>query len=130
MANPIVFSAYKTHGGIAAGNYIGDYDKFLTSYGNTFDLASGIFTAPRGGSFEFFAAMYQDNNNANSIQVQKNDAAEIEFYSSYHDSDTVSFNWIMVLKEGDTVRMKVNNGDFYCGSYYGCIFNGKFIRQS
>ena len=128
MANPIVFSAYKNSGTISAGNYIGDYGKFLTNYGNSFDLASGIFTAPRGGSFEFFAATYQNYpSHANTIQVYKNDMAEVEFYSN-SDSDTLSFNWIMVLQEGDTVRMKVKQGAFACGSYYGCIFNGKFIR--
>ena len=73
--------------------------------------------------------IYHIRGIGNSIAVEKNGIAELEYYSGGY-YDTLTFSWIMNLQKGDTIQMKVTRGLFACGSYVGCIFNGKFIRQS
>ena len=132
IATPIVFSAYKTSGSYTDGQYIDGYDKFLTNYGNTFGLSTGIFTAPKQGVFEFFTATYHYGNS--HLLVEKNNISEMDFFSRDSSEDTLSISWIMALQQGDTVRLKVGRfGNFGCGSdgatQSGCIFTGKFIRD-
>ena len=68
------------------------------------------------------------------LSVEKNNVKELEFIQSDDYETTLSFSWIMELKQGDTVRLKVSyanqsNKGLYCTENYNCIFNGKFIRH-
>lgn len=134
MYGPIVFSAYKNSGSRAgAGSYLDDFDKFLTNQGNAFVLSDGIFTAQRTGTYEFSVSARDDFfREYSTISVEKNGVDELEF-SNYENSDrhysddTLTFNWIMELKQKDIIRLKVTAGSFFFGSNSGCIFNGKYI---
>ena len=43
MYDPIVFSAYKTSGGsVTVGNYLDNFDKFLTNQGNAFVKGNSV----------------------------------------------------------------------------------------
>ena len=65
------------------------------------------------------------------ISVEQNGVDELTFLtwekSSDYSDDTLTFNWIMELKQKDIIRIKVTAGRFNCGSLSGCIFNGKYI---
>ena len=132
MYGPIVFSAYKTSGTFATGSYLDDFDKFLTNQGNAFVLSDGIFTAQRTGTYEFSVSAFHIINGYSRISVEKNGISELKFSTwentggDYSD-DTLTFSWIMELKQKDIIRLKVTDGRFYCGSPNGCIFNGKYI---
>ena len=77
MYDPIVFSAYKTSGGsVTVGNYLDNFDKFLTNQGNAFVLSDGIFTAQITGAYEFsVSARYYFSSGYNTISVEKNGVA-------------------------------------------------------
>ena len=90
----VVFSAYrKSFVYYKNGVYIKDFDGFLANYGNNFDLASGIFTAPEPGMYEFsFTIIHRVIITPNltkeraplqglKLQVWKNDVMELSFYS-------------------------------------------------
>ena len=129
MYGPIVFSAYKNSGGIEEGNYFDNFDKFLTNQGNAFVLSDGIFTAQRTGTYEFsVSARYYFSSGYSTISVEKNGVDELKFSnhekSDDYSYDTLTFSWIMELKQKDIIRLKVTAGAFYT---YGCIFNGKYI---
>jgi len=134
MANPIVFSAIKDFGGTSSGSYISSYTKFLTNHGNAFSLSTGIFTAPRAGVYEFYSSTYGYDNGAHTIAVQKNNIDELKFKMYLTDkginNDNLSFDWMMKLEQGDTVRLKATSGQFYCSSTAACVFNGKYIRKN
>ena len=69
MNNITVFSAYKDDAVIPTGNYVSGYNKIFANYGNSFDTSSGIFTVPKSGYFEFFAATYCNNGNNGNLCV-------------------------------------------------------------
>ena len=132
-----MFSAHKTSGSYFTGDYLDSYDEFLIDYGNSFDPTTGTFRAPKAGVYEFSAATYHDaSESRNDISVEKNGQTELVFHSftagttdMTTDTDTLSFDWAMVLQPGDLVQLKVIGGAFRCQSYAGCTFNGKFIRK-
>ena len=117
------------------GNYLTGFDGFLTNYGSCFDLVNGIFTPSRQGVYEFSAAIFQASLGINTLIVEKQGTKVLEFYGSYGNVDdiynTLSFTWIMDLKQGETVRLRVSEyGEFVSDAYDPWIFNGKFIRNS
>ena len=99
IPNPIVFSAFKNDGkNFYAGDYLNNYDGFNTNYGNSFDLASGIFTSPRKGMFEFFAATVHADIGLNSLMVEKNNIkawyVRKTIEKVYTDLAAYKFSWI------------------------------------
>ena len=137
ISNPIVFSAFKTAGKrYYTGDYLDNYDGFLTNYGNSFSLESGIFTSPRQGIFEFSASVAHAYGviGYNSLWIERNNMefGILQFNSDAKTSgggDTLSFSWIMELQQGDTIRLKVSAGEFEAYYEYNWTFNGKFIRD-
>ena len=89
IANPVLFSALKTSGVHHAGSYINSFTKFLSNHGNVFDLATGIFRAPRSGVFEFSASMVYDESGLTipltfTIHVEKNNIRELVISAYKH----------------------------------------------
>ena len=134
MYDDVIFSAYKADSTyIENGHYFEGFSGYLTNIGNNFELSNGTFTAPRKGIYEFSAAASDNYNTHSSLTVQHNDADVVSFWTgSGSIYDALSFNWIMELQQGDTVRLKNTGGLFYCGSGVTnriCIFSGKLINN-
>ena len=131
MYDDVIFSAYKRDGTyIHIDEYFEGFGGYLTNIGNNFELSNGTFTAPRNGIYEFSAAafgyVFEDNS---GITIHHNDADVLSFWT--YNFDTLSFSWIMELKEGDTIRLRNTGGTFYCAfgtTSPNCIFNGKLIN--
>ena len=134
MYDDVIFSAYKADSTyIENGHYFEGFSGYLTNIGNNFELSNGTFTAPRKGIYEFSAAAFgNDSDNYSSLTVQHNDANVVSFWTGADSKhDTLSFNWIMDLQQGDTIRLRNTRGIFYCSAgvtNYNCIFNGKLIN--
>ena len=137
ILNPIVFSAYKSsNSDYSSREYIKDFNGFLTYHGTCFDLASGIFTTPRPGVYEFSAAVTHVNRGYNLLIVEKSNGEVLKFGTTDTSAvdgdggDILSFSWIMELNQGETVRLRVGEyGAFGSDTNFNCIFNGKFIRN-
>ena len=133
MYEDAIFSAYKNDSTyIETNGYFEGFGGYLTNIGNNFELSNGTFTAPRKGIYEFSAAATGYDNSYSRLTVQHNDADVVSF-STYGNYDTLSFNWIMDLQQGDTIRLRNTHGRFRCesgvnGYKYDCIFNGKLIN--
>ena len=117
---------------VSSGNYWTGFDGFLTNYGSCFDLVNGIFTPSRQGVYEFSAAIFQASLGINTLIVEKQGTKVLEFYGNYGSIfDTFSFSWIMELKQGETVRLRVgDSGTFNSFSNANWVFSGKYIRDS
>ena len=104
-----------------------------------FNLASGIFTTPKPGMYEFSFAVRHTFKGYARLQVWKNDVNELEIFSAAEtpsgNDDTLSATWVMTLQKSDTIRLKADNsGDengltFRCTSGANCVFNGKYVRS-
>ena len=130
MYNDIIFSAYKNDDHyIMHGNYMGGFSGFLTNFGNGFLLPNGIFTAPRTGIYEFSVDAHAYSTNIAILTVQHNGANELSFHTQNVSYGSLSFSWIMELKQDDTVRIYVQDGYVYCGDVYNCVFSGKLIKN-
>ena len=136
IRNPLVFSAFKNdRGSASSGEYIRNFNGFLTNYGNSFSLTSGIFTSPRQGVFEFSTAIHHYTRKySNTLVIEKSNSKVLEFeaYAEPNNSngDTLSFSWIIDINQGETIRLKVgNNGKFEAYADSNWVFNGKFIRN-
>ena len=117
----------------SSGNYLTGFDGFLTNYGSCFDLVNGIFTPSRQGVYEFSASIFQYSSVVmqNTLIVEKQDTKVLEFYGDYGSTqDTLSFAWILELKQGETVRLRVGSGEFDAFDNGNWVFSGKYIRDS
>ena len=134
MYDDVIFSAYKNDSAyIETNGYFEELSGYLTNIGNNFELSNGTFTAPRKGIYEFSAAATGYDNSYSSLTVQHNDADVVSFWTGPNSlSDTLSFNWILELQQGDTIRLRNTRGTFYCYSAVtnsNCIFSGKLINN-
>merc|ERR1712150_72396 len=117
----------------SAGNYIDTFDGFFTDYGSSFNVDTGIFNAPRDGTYGFSSSIFYVGDTYNIIAVEKNEEQELSFRAeteNYQDDGTLTFDFMMDLKKNDKIRLKVEHGDFNCGSNSNCVFNGRFIREN
>ena len=120
------------------GDDINGFDGFLAgNYGSSIDLASGIFTTPNPGIYEFSFAMYHSYKPPACIKIWKNDVEELSFYSyaegNNSNDDTLSATWLMTLQKNDRIKLKAygisGSHLFVCAPGQNCVFNGKYIRS-
>ena len=133
LQNVVVFSAFCKSGGYAGGSYLYFLDVYVNN-GNTYDLSSGIFTAPKPGVYEFSASVnrWGDSVDWARVGIEKNNANELTFGAYARETNdntgTLSFTWIMQLNQADTIRLKALQ-EIWCTSNANCVFSGKFIRS-
>ena len=144
----VIFSAFKSSGGMHDGNYLQMFSGFNANHGDSFSLSSGIFKAPFKGTFQFsFAGKYETRNHdsdevcvENGIHVMKNNelintftaysaGAEYENYVNGY----LTFDFSIDLEPNDEIRLKVkgtnNSGfSFESANDYHIVFSGKYIR--
>ena len=131
---PVVFSAYANIDGkyFNKDTYVKGFDGFKVKYGNGFDLNTGIFTTPINGIYEFSFALYHYEKGYSQIQIEKNNAKELIFYSNSDsddsNDDTMSATWYMKLFKNDKIQLKVLGHTFYASSVANAAFNGKYLR--
>ena len=114
------------------GAWILSYDKFLSNFGDAFNLGTGVFTTPKSGVYQFSATAEHRDNYSNYMIVEKNNQEVMKFRdydAGNQDDGTLTFNFILTLQRGDSIRLKVTGGYFSCGNAVTCTFNGHFIRE-
>ena len=47
---------------------------------------------------------------------------------NFHGIDTISFSFQLKLKNGEKVRLFVQQGVLQCWHFSNCVFNGRFVR--
>ena len=127
--NQIIFSAWSNkEEQIPAPNYI-NFDHFYITNGDYFDLASGVFTAPVKGTYEFTMTGHAYSNKNCYIQILKNEVEMQEIYTGNY-FDAASTTLIMPLNINDKVRLKVRA--YTCHSDDGKYrtFSGKLLEIS
>ena len=130
------YQAIRTAGHVTAGNYI-NFNSVNYDPGNDYTPASGTFTAPVDGFYEFSMWTIGNDSGSNRFNLRKNNAdmngsgsgavaLRLPGYSNYNWGQ---FTYQIELVAGDTIRWYVQEGSAYGTSgnnYTGC--QGRLIH--
>ena len=125
----IMFSVYSDKSeDIAAGNYV-DFDHTWVNNGNHFSLSNGAFIAPIHGNYEFSFSGHSYVGIYAQIQVLKN-GNKVQEFRTMDDAhlDNISPTWIIELKAGDEIRLRVSYGSLHSDSSSYRTFSGKLLE--
>ena len=127
------FGASSTKNVNLANNEVVKFDKVWTNIGNGYNSSSGVFTAPRGGVYQFSCSAMTGHGKTLRIHLMKNDQRTVSLYpgNSGHNMGTLSM--VLELKKGDRVYIKhpgSGHNSLYSESEYNySMFSGYFISQ-
>ena len=139
---PVLFSAYssRTSESITGSGENLIFEDILVNSGNAYNPTTGVFQAPLNGIYEFSFSCYHDfKSPKNVVEVMKNGRMELAIQGSsmlgWHDgieSDkglNFGSNWMMSLKKGDRINLRVSMGTVFSAKHANKIFTGKFLIQ-
>lgn len=109
------------------------YNTVECNIGNAFSQATGIFTAPVNGTYQFSVIVCTRHQTWGSIQILMNQQAvqSINNYNGKTSQTTVSGMIILQLTKGDQVQIKQHytTGGYLYNNYCGNQFNGALIYK-
>lgn len=116
-----------------ATNEVVKFDKVWTNIGNGYDSSSGVFTAPRGGVYQFSCSAMTASNKTLRLHLMKNDQRTVGLYPGQSGHNMGTLSMVLQLKKGDRVYMKhPTSGENSLYSESGSnfsMFSGYFISQ-
>ncbi len=106
----------------------------ILNIGNSLDGASGVFTVPVAGNyqFSFYSVGIGDSNGVCSVWVILNGHDKLRFsqlIAPNQGYNQISPTWQMELKTGDKIHMQTNQGSFYTDSTHYPIFIGELVSE-
>jgi len=116
-----------------ANNEVVKFDKVWTNIGNGYDSSSGVFTAPRGGVYQFSCSAMAYFGKTLRLHLMKNDQQTVSLYPGNVGHNMGTLSMVLELKKGDRVYIKhpaSGGNSFYSesGSNFS-MFSGYFISQ-
>ncbi|XP_033762467.1 hibernation-associated plasma protein HP-27-like [Pecten maximus] len=131
VGNDIAFTVKATNNGnVDLSPGVGGVVKFrteITNYGNAFDLATGVFTAPVDGMYLFSASMYNVFAGQKlDTDIQKNGVPEVNMYCSASiQYSACSATVVLRLATGDRIWISDNSGKLvdHDSSFMGVLLN-------
>jgi hypothetical protein len=123
----IAFDAYRTSEYTTARTVI-PYDAFEMQVGGGMNLATGVFTAPIVGVYQFTGTWrdWYTSDNAN-VKIRKNGAVIARTYSHTADDNSFGMTVLLSLAKGDTVESYLEDGRVYSSSDRLVHFTGHLI---
>ena len=115
-----------------AHNEVAKFDKVWTNIGNGYDASSGVFTAPRGGVYQFSCSAMTASSKTLRLHLMKNDQRTVSLYPGQTGHNMGTLSMVLELKKGDRVYMKQVGSENSLYSESGsnfCMFSGYFISQ-
>ncbi|XP_063442218.1 complement C1q tumor necrosis factor-related protein 3-like [Mytilus trossulus] len=124
--NPAFFATEKEHINLGS-NTIVKFDTVKTNIDNGYDVITGVFTAPRAGTYEFSENFISGNTNFLELNLMKNNEFIVRGHAAQAMSTAGSLRAIVELNDGDRIYIKhprssgVLHGDHYS------MFSGHLI---
>ena len=127
------FGASSTKNVNLASNEVAKFDKVWTNIGNGYDASSGVFTAPRGGVYQFSCSAMTNSGKTLRLHLMKNDQQTVSLYPGNSGYNMGTLSMVLELKKGDRVYIKHPGSGYnslYSESEYNySMFSGYFISQ-
>lgn len=99
--------------------------------GASYNVGSGIFTAPHSGVYTFTVSVYSDAGAAGnllsagaSLQVNNQPVAASKDQNRYDQEDSATIAVVLQLKAGDQVAVKLPKGCLLCDDSFYNTFSG------
>ena len=127
------FGASSTKEVNLASNEVAKFDKVWTNICNGYDASSGVFTAPRGGVYQFSCSAMTNSGKTLRLHLMKNDQRTVSLYPGQSGYNMGTLSMVLELKKGDRVYIKqggTSEDSLYSepGSNFS-MFSGYFISQ-
>ena len=127
------FGASSTKNENLDNNEVVKFDKVWTNIGNGYDSSSGVFTAPRGGVYQFSCSAMTLSGKTLRLHLMKNDQRTVSLYPGTSGHNMGTLNMVLELKKGDRVYIKHlgsgSNSLYSEAGYNYSMFSGYFISQ-
>ncbi|XP_071177840.1 heavy metal-binding protein HIP-like [Mytilus edulis] len=104
------------------------FDKVWLNTGNAYDKNTGVFTAPRGGRYQFSATvMSSEKQGTVHCAMKKNNMTHLNIFGGENFS-AGTVNCVLALQKGDHVKIVWTNGQGVYGGHWS-VFSGYFIGE-
>lgn len=113
------------------------YKNVFLNLGAGYNLATGVFTAPRAGVYTFAVSVYSDAgapnfllNSCASLQVNNQQVAASKDQNTFDQEDSATIAVVLQLKAGDQVAVKLPKGCLLCDESHYNTFSGFLLYLS
>ena len=101
------FTAYRNTPQPVDSNTVLVFDKTWTNSGNAYNPSTGIFTVKIAGLYHFGATIMSSNDGKTMfVSLYKGNSKIASSFANNNGYETLSFDLVLRLEEGDTVSIK------------------------
>ena len=105
--------AVKSSGSTSSGKTL-IFNHIISNVGNGYNPSTGVFTAPRSGTYVFYVAAVEYSTYYLSLDIVINSAAKVRLVGYNSASYQTGTNMVaQFLRRGDDVRVKHSSGKHY-----------------
>ena len=126
----IMFSAYKDNP--SQIEFTGDlvYNHEVENVGQHLDLKTGIFKSPLEGSFQFTFSGSGFTSGEDYVGVYVNDERRFVIYENDDTYSSMSYTWVLSLKENDQVHLRTQSGGLLINPNIMFTFTGFLLKSA
>ena len=101
------------------------FDSATINTGGVLNTETGTFTSSQAGNYAFSLAAFSSNKDV-YIHIYKNQQFEFHVVdlNDKGNGNNLAYYWMDTLQRGDTIKLKVGNGELHSDSVNFIIFNG------
>ena len=138
----VIFAAVRKSGDIKKGQTI-TYDTMIANYGDTMDGENGLFTAKKSGLYMFtFSTVTSGTEGRVKINILVNGANKFVIDDAENGSGeglkgqrNISYSWMLVMAQDDTISMNIYNGNKEWVGLHVCSedwihFTGQLLKHT
>ncbi|VDI11503.1 Hypothetical predicted protein [Mytilus galloprovincialis] len=109
-------------------NHVLKFDSIKTNIGDGYDASSGVFTAPRKGTYEFAVNFITSNKDEwLELDLIKNNNMVVRGHAAFDKHTSGSLQAILELKKGDRIYINHPRGSGLLHGEHYTMFSGHYI---
>ena len=102
------------------------FDSAPINTGGDLNTETGTFTSSEAGTYAFSLSAFSSTETYVEVGIYKNGQFEFHVFDANNkgNGNNLAYYWMDTLQDGDTIKLKVNNGELHSDSVNFIIFNG------